>query len=131
MEKQLKKILYVEDEADIRLIVQIALEDVGGFELKSCSSGTEAIAEVEGFKPDLILLDVMMPGLDGPETLKELRKLPAVEKIPVIFMTARIQEKEVAQYKTLGISEIIAKPFEPLSLPDTLRAFWSHYEPAN
>lgn len=131
MERQLKKILYVEDEADIRLIVQIALEDVGGFELKSCSSGMEAIAEVERFKPDLILLDVMMPGLDGPTTLKELRKLPEVEKIPVIFMTARIQEKEIAQYKELGIKDIISKPFEPLSLPDTLRAFWSNYESKN
>ena len=128
MKRQLKKILYVEDEADIRLIVQIALEDVGGFELKSCSSGLEAIAEVEDFEPDLILLDVMMPGLDGPATLKELHKLPAVKKIPVIFMTARIQEKEIAQYKELGIKDIISKPFEPLSLPDTLREFWSHYE---
>jgi len=128
MERQLKKILYVEDEADIRLIVQIALEDVGGFELKSCSSGYEAISEVEHYKPDLILLDVMMPGLDGPATLKELRKLPKIEKVPVIFMTARVQEKEIAQYKELGIKDIISKPFEPLSLPDTLRAFWSHYD---
>lgn len=119
--------MYVEDEADIRLIVQIALEDIAGFELKSCASGYEAIAEVEAFKPDLILLDVMMPVLDGPATLQELRKLPLVNTIPVIFMTARIQEKEIAQYKALGIQDIISKPFEPLALADNLRRFWSKY----
>lgn len=127
MDRQLKKILYVEDEVDIRLIVQIALEDIGGFELKSCASGYEAIAAVDDFTPDLILLDVMMPGLDGPATFTTLRKLPALDKVPVIFMTARVQEKELAQYKELGIKGIISKPFEPLSLPDTLRVFWSDY----
>lgn len=127
MKKELKKILYVEDEADIRLIVQIALEDMGGFTLKSCSNGYEAIAGVDAFKPDLILLDVMMPGLDGRATLQELRKIPSAKKIPVIFMTARIQEKEIAQYKELGIMEVISKPFEPLTLADTLRSYWSKY----
>ena len=128
MNKELQRILYVEDEPDIRLIVQIALEDLAGFTLKSCSNGNEAIAEVEAFKPDIILLDVMMPGLDGPATLHELRKLPTVKHIPVIFMTARIQEKEIAQYKALGINDIISKPFEPLSLPDTLRNYWLKYK---
>lgn len=127
MERELKKILYVEDEADIRLIVQIALEDIAGFELKSCASGYDAITEVESFQPDLILLDVMMPGLDGPATLHELRKLPSVNNIPVIFMTARIQEKEIAQYRAIGIQDIISKPFEPLTLADNLRRFWSKY----
>ena len=127
MKKELERILYVEDEADIRLIVQIALEDLGGFVLKSCASGYEAIAEAEAFNPDLILLDVMMPGLDGPETLQKLRQLPLTNEIPVIFMTARIQEKEIEQYKKLGIKDIISKPFEPLALPDTLRAYWSKY----
>lgn len=127
MKRELKKILYVEDEADIRLIVQIALEDLAGFNLKSCANGFEAIAEVEAFKPDLILLDVMMPGLDGPATLRELRKLPSVHNVPIIFMTARIQEKEISQYKDMGIQDIISKPFEPLTLADTLRTFWSKY----
>lgn len=127
MNKALQRILYVEDEPDIRLIVQIALEDLAGFTLKSCSNGNEAIAEVEAFKPDIILLDVMMPGLDGPATLHELRKLPTVKNIPVIFMTARIQEKEIAQYKAMGINDIISKPFEPLSLADTLRNYWLKY----
>jgi two-component system, OmpR family, response regulator len=127
MERELKKILYVEDEADIRLIVQIALVDLAGFTLKACANGYEALAEVESFNPDLILLDVMMPGLDGPATLKELRKLPTVKAIPIIFMTARIQEKELSHYREIGIQDIISKPFEPLTLADTLRAFWSQY----
>ena len=127
MERELKKILYVEDEADIRLIVQIALVDLAGFTLKSCANGYEALAEVEAFNPDLILLDVMMPGLDGPATLKELRNLPGVKKIPIIFMTARIQEKELVQYREIGIQDIISKPFEPLTLADTLRNFWAKY----
>ena len=127
MNKELQKILYVEDEEDIRLIVQIALQDLGGFTLKSCSSGYEAITEVAAFAPDLILLDMMMPGLDGQATLQELRKLPASKDIPVIFITARIQEKEVAQYQQLGIMAVIAKPFEPLTLADTIREHWSKY----
>lgn len=127
MDKELEKILYVEDEADIRLIVQIALEDLAGFSLKSCSSGYEAIAVAEDFQPDLILLDVMMPGLDGPATLRALRQLPGVAQVPVIFMTARIQEKELVQYKEIGIQDIVSKPFEPLTLADNLRRFWSKY----
>lgn len=127
MKKELKKILYAEDEPDIRLMVQIALVDVAGFELKSCSSGYEAIAEIGSFQPDLILLDVMMPGLDGPATLVELRKIPFVNSIPTLFITAGIQEKEADKYKTLGVYDIISKPFEPLALAGTLRRIWSKY----
>lgn len=127
MKKELKKILYVEDEPDIRLMVQIALVDVAGFELKSCSSGYEAIAEIESFKPDLILLDVMMPGLDGPATLVELRKIPFVNNIPTLFITAGIQENEFDKYKTWGVYDIISKPFEPLALAGVLRRVWSKY----
>jgi CheY-like chemotaxis protein len=125
MNKELQKILYVEDEVDIRLIVQIALEDMGGFTLKCCSTGYEAIAAVNEFMPDLILLDVMMPGLDGRETLLELRKIPEIKEVPVVFMTARVQEKEVAQYKEFGIVGVISKPFEPLTLAETLRSYWA------
>lgn len=127
MKKELKKILYVEDEADIRLIVQIALEDIAGFTLKSCANGYEAIDAVKTFEPDLILLDVMMPGLDGPATLQELKKLPQLKNTPVLFMTARVQERELAQYKEIGVHDIISKPFEPLILAETLLRFWSKY----
>ena len=128
MKKELEKILYVDDEADIRFIVQIALEDIGGFTIKCCATGYEAVMVVEEFKPDLILLDVMMPGLDGPATLKALRDLPEIKNVPVIFMTARIQEKEVFEYKTLGILGVISKPFEPMILAGMLRDYWSRYD---
>lgn len=120
----LKKILYVEDEADIQAIAQIALENVGGFELNICSSGQEAIENGPDFKPDLILLDVMMPGMDGPTTLEELRKLPELDSTPVMFMTAKVQPQEVAHFKSLGAIEVIAKPFDPMKLAETINNAW-------
>ncbi len=121
----LKKILYVEDEPDIQAVAKIALEAVGGFELKVCSGGEEAIAAAAGFAPDLLLLDVMMPGMDGPTTLAELRKLPGLENTPIIFMTAKVQPQEIAHFKSLGAVEVIAKPFDPMGLADQVREAWS------
>ena len=112
----LKKILYVEDEPDIRTIARIALETVGKLEVKVCASGQEALNEVAAFSPDCILLDVMMPGMDGPTTLAALRKLPGCAAIPAIFMTAKVQPAEVEQYKRLGAVGVIPKPFDPLKL---------------
>jgi len=125
MNDELKKILYVEDEPDIQAVAQIALEAVGGFELKVCSGGEEAVAAATGFAPDLLLLDVMMPGMDGPTTLAELRKLPGLESTPVIFMTAKVQPQEIAHFKSLGAVEVIAKPFDPMGLADQVREAWS------
>jgi len=123
---ELNKILYVEDEPDIQAIAQIALENVGGFELKICSSGKEAIKEAPGFNPDLILLDVMMPGMDGPTTLQELRKLPKLDKTPVMFMTAKVQPQEIEHFKSLGAIEVIAKPFDPMKLSETIKQAWQN-----
>jgi len=125
MSDELKKILYVEDESDIQAVAKIALEAVGGFELKTCSSGDEAIAAAVAFGPDLLLLDVMMPGMDGPTTLAELRKLPGLENTPIIFMTAKVQPQEVEHFKSLGAVEVIAKPFDPMGLADQVREAWS------
>jgi len=124
---QLNKILYVEDEADIGAVAKLALEAVGGFSVELCRSGGEAIERVSAFTPDLILLDVMMPGLDGPATLKALRAIPALAGIPVIFMTAKVQPQEIAQFKALGVLDVIAKPFDPMSLADTVQDLWRHY----
>lgn len=121
----LASILYVEDDADIQTVAQIALEVVGGFSLKTCSSGAQAIAEVNaGFVPDLLLLDVMMPNMDGPTTLAELRKLPGTESTPVIFMTAKVQSSEMDFYKSLGAIGVIAKPFDPMELSTQVRGLW-------
>ncbi|WP_028573247.1 response regulator [Desulfonatronum lacustre] len=120
----LQNILYVEDEPDIQAVAQIALEMVGGFTLKVCSSGRDALETVRTFVPDLILLDVMMPGMDGPTTMGELRKLPDLEHTPVVFMTAKVQPGEVSEYLALGARGVIAKPFDPMKLADEVRAIW-------
>lgn len=122
---ELKKILYVEDEPDIQMIARVALENVGGFELLVCSSGTEAIEKAVAFAPDLLLLDVMMPGMDGPTTLAELRKMPQLAKTPVMFMTAKVQPQEVEFLKSLNVADVIAKPFDPMGLANNIRDSWA------
>jgi diguanylate cyclase (GGDEF)-like protein len=124
----LKRILIVEDEPDIQTIAQIALEAVGGFTVSICSSGSEALASAPTFKPDLILLDVMMPGMDGPTTLKALRAIPALVATPVMFMTAKVQTQEIARYKHLGALDVIPKPFDPMTLSATIKAIWNLYQ---
>ncbi|VAX07906.1 Two-component transcriptional response regulator, LuxR family [hydrothermal vent metagenome] len=121
---ELKRILYVEDEADIRAVAKIALEVVGGFELKACSSGQEALAEVADFGPDLLLLDVMMPGMDGPTTLETLWQLPELSDVPAIFMTAKVQPEEVIVLKKAGVLDVLTKPFDPMGLADQIRTIW-------
>lgn len=122
---ELKKILYVEDEPDIQMIARVALENVGGFELLVCSSGTEALEKAASFNPDLLLLDVMMPGMDGPTTLQELRKIPSLAKTPVMFMTAKVQPQEVEFLKSLNVTDVIAKPFDPMGLANNIRDSWA------
>lgn len=97
MTPPLKRIAYVEDEADIRAIAQIALTQIGGYEICLCVSGEEALKRIPAFGPDLILLDVMMPGMDGPETFARLHAMKGMGQIPVVFMTAKAQTHEVAR----------------------------------
>ena len=120
----LKRVLFVEDDPDIQTVARMALEAVGGFTVLGCSSGAEALEEVEAFAPDLILLDVMMPGMDGLETLQSLRLLPGAAAVPVVFMTAKVQAQEVSQYREAGAVDVIAKPFDPMTLPATVRSIW-------
>lgn len=127
MDRQLKNILYAEDEGDIRAIAQIALEDIGLFSVRFCVNGKEVLEVVKDYTPDLILLDVMMPEMDGPTALSELRKTEAYAKIPAMFMTAKIQANEVEEYKALGAIEVIAKPFDPMTLADTIKNSWLKY----
>lgn len=127
MKLELKNILYAEDEADIRAIAQVALEDLGGFNVKYCKNGLEVLENIKNFTPDLLLLDVMMPNMDGPTTLKEVRKLANFANTPVIFMTARIQEEEINYYKSLGSTSVIAKPFDPMTLAIEIRKIWEKF----
>jgi len=121
---ELKKILYAEDEPDIQAVAKLALEMVGKFEVLICGNGIEALERVGDFGPQLILLDVMMPGMDGPTTLARLRADPRTAAIPVVFLTAKVQGAEVEQYKALGALDVIAKPFNPMMLSDQVRACW-------
>src|SRR5689334_11818140 len=119
------RILYVEDEADIRQVATLALESVGGFIVQACRSGDEALHALPKFRPNLILLDVMMPGMDGPTTLKKLRELPESRGIPAVFMTAKAQPDEVAELKGIGALGVIPKPFDPMTLSSTVVDIWS------
>ena len=121
----LERIMLVEDEPDIQAIAKVALEMVGGFKIEVCSSGAEALKKAPEFAPDLILLDVMMPVMDGPGTLVALRNLAETATTPVIFMTAKVHPSEVAEYKKLGALDVIAKPFDPMQLSSNVRTIWS------
>lgn len=121
----IQRILYVEDEPDIQAVARVALEVVGKLTVKICSSGEEALREIKAFQPDMVLLDVMMPGTDGPGTLAALRAMPEFASIPVAFMTAKVQPNEVAHYKSLGALDVVAKPFDPMTLADQVRSIWS------
>lgn len=118
------KILYVEDEDDIREITRIALSDIGGHDLCVCSSGLEAIQKAQSFNPHIILLDVMMPEMDGTQTLAELKKFPNLIEALFIFMTAKVQNSEVNHLLSLGAVSVISKPFDPIQLPEILRDIW-------
>lgn len=115
-------LLHVDDEDDIREVVSMALDLDGEVALTSAASGEAALEQLRGgLRPDVILLDVMMPRLDGPGTLEQLRRLDGLEQTPVIFMTARTQGEEVAHYLSLGSIGVITKPFDPLTLAGQVR----------
>jgi two-component system OmpR family response regulator len=121
----LNRILLVEDDPDIQTVTSLALASFGGFDVRICGSAQEAVACAEQFRPDLILLDVMMPGMDGLAALMALRSIPATADVPIVFLTARVQPQEVERYRELGSIAVIPKPFEPTALADTIRAIWN------
>jgi CheY-like chemotaxis protein len=125
--RPLKKILHVEDEDDIRLLTKIVLESIGGFEVESCSSGQVALEKVRNFEPDLLILDVMMPEMDGPMTLEALRESQESAEIPVIFMTAKAQEQELQRLLGLGAIDIITKPYDPQTLSAQIQTKWNKF----
>ncbi len=123
-----EKVLYVEDDPDIREIATLALRDVGGFTLKTCESGDEALRSVQAFAPQVILLDVMMPGMNGPETLAALREQDAItDSTLVMFMTAKVHPDELQRYKKMGVEHVISKPFDPMTLADEIRLIWDGF----
>ena len=111
-----RRILIIDDEDDIRQVAALSLETVAGWEVIMASSGIQGIRRAQDEKPDAILLDVMMPGMDGPTTFLELRKIPEIAEIPVILLTAKVQGADQKRFANLGVSAVLFKPFDPLTL---------------
>lgn len=112
----MRRILIIDDEDDIREVVALALEATAGWQVYTASSGAEGIAIANAEKPDAILLDVMMPGMDGPTTFRTMRQDPMLAHIPVILLTAKVQESDQRRFTSLGVTAILVKPFDPLML---------------
>lgn len=124
MGQALKNVLYVEDDETIAQIVVMTLEELGGFHVHYCDCGQKALDSVVDEAPQLILMDVMMPGMSGVETLENLARMPQARHIPVVFMTAKAQTHEQETYRQLGVVGVIVKPFDPLTLASQVEQYW-------
>jgi CheY-like chemotaxis protein len=111
-----RRILIIDDEDDIREVAALSLETVAGWEVVTASSGAQGLARAIEHQPEAILLDVMMPGMDGPTTFRELRKNPATARIPVLLLTAKVQSNDQRRFADLGVDAVLFKPFDPLTL---------------
>lgn len=117
-----RRIVVVEDDDGIRQIICASLQGLGGYEVRAFASGADAVSEAASFAPDLLMLDVSMPGMDGPATLAALRQQPALQTVPAVFLTALTQAREVQHYRSLGVVDVLAKPFDPLQLCERIAA---------
>lgn len=122
----LRRVMCVEDDPDIRMILAFSLATVGGYEVLCCAGGQAALLQAPDFRPDLVLLDLMMPDLSGPQTLAALRALPVMQGVPVVFLTAKAMPDELEQLLQHGATGVIVKPFNPMTLPADIRPFWEH-----
>jgi len=113
-------ILIIDDEDDIREVAALSLETVAGWQVFTANSGSQGLARAVEVQPDAILLDVMMPGMDGPSTFRELHKNPATASIPVILLTAKVQSSDQKRFADLGVQAILFKPFDPMTLSDQI-----------
>lgn len=123
-DRALERICYVEDDLDIQRIVRMSLERVGKMTVEIVTDPMAAIAAMAAFKPDLVMLDWMMPGMDGPTLFREMKKRPEVADLPVVFITAKAAQRDLDELAALGAAGTISKPFSPKDLPDQLRAIW-------
>lgn len=118
---EIHNVLLVDDEPNIRLIAQTSLQALTDWQVVVVQSGSEAIANAKAQRPDLILLDMMMPDMDGPTTLENLRQIAGIETVPVIFMTAKVQSHELEDYLKTSAAGVISKPFDPMKLHEEVR----------
>ena len=124
-ERPLARICYVEDDEDIQRIVRMSLEKVGKMQVEVVSDPNQAIAVMARFKPDLVMLDWMMPGLDGPTLFRRMKQDPQTAALPVVFITAKATQRDMDELVALGAAGTISKPFSPKDLPDQLRSIWT------
>ena len=120
----LNRICYVEDDEDIQRIVRMSLERVGKMTVEVVSDPMVAIERMMAFKPQLVMLDWMMPGMDGPTLFRKMRDTPEIKDLPVVFITAKASQREQEELRTLGAAGTLLKPFSPKDLPDQIRAIW-------
>ncbi|HEY9904780.1 MAG TPA: response regulator [Candidatus Sericytochromatia bacterium] len=116
-----KRVLVIDDEDGIREIIQICLEAAAGWEVFTAASGSEGLANAQSTQPDAILLDVMMPDMDGPTTFRQLQANAATQHIPTILLTAKAKISEQQQFIDLGVTGVITKPFKALDLVNQIR----------
>ena len=124
-DRPLNRICYVEDDEDIQRIVRVSLERVGKMTVAVVGDPTQAIAAITEFRPDLVMLDWMMPVMDGPTLFRQMKLRPETRGLPVVFITAKAAQRDLDELKALGAAGTISKPFSPKDLPDQLRAIWA------
>jgi two-component system, OmpR family, response regulator len=124
-DRPLNRICYVEDDEDIQRIVRLSLERVGKMTVAVVTDPTQAIATIAEFRPDLVMLDWMMPVLDGPTLFRQMKLRPDTSALPVVFITAKASQRDLDELKALGAAGTISKPFSPKDLPEQLRAIWA------
>ena len=118
----MRHILIIDDEDDIREVAALSLESIAGWQVSMASSGAEGIQAAEKLHPDAILMDVMMPGMDGPTTFKQMQTHSSLANIPVILLTAKVQGVDQRRFTNLGVAGVLLKPFDPLSLADQINS---------
>jgi two-component system, OmpR family, response regulator len=126
----LRRILLVDDDPDIQEVTTVVLSHLGNFDVRACGSAVEALHVAQQFDPDIILLDYQMPGLDGKGAIEALREMSVTAETPVIFMTARVQPREIMAYRELGSLGVIPKPFDPDTLAQTIQGMWDRQQEA-
>jgi two-component system, OmpR family, response regulator len=124
-DRPLNRICYVEDDEDIQRIVRMSLERVGKMTVEVVSDPTQAMQAFDAFKPDLVMLDWMMPVMDGPELFRQMKTRPETSALPVVFITARASPRDLEELRALGAAGTISKPFSPRDLPEQLREIWA------
>ena len=124
-DRPLNRICYVEDDEDIQRIVRMTLEKVGKMTVDVVSDSMQAIERIAAFKPDLVMLDWMMPGMDGPTLFRKMKQDPQVNALPVVFITAKAAQRDIDELVSLGAAGVLSKPFSPKDLPDQLRGIWA------